>query len=187
MLFVKILAFALCFAVPLGILCGLAAKQARIGHISRFPDHNYRLRSVILKVAAIIALAIGISIHRGTFSFIALGLVAMVIIPTGIIGYLTYAFLMRSPTERARVAGGPITTKAATNGELSGLELAQWFRRNPLAAKVVFWGICALGLALFIHMLIDIASKGKWVAAAAICIVIGVRAWTMAKDKKTGD
>lgn len=184
MLFIKLLAFVLCFAIPLGILCGLAVKQAQIGRISRFSSHAVSFRSMFFKIVLVVVVMTALAIHRGTFSFITLGLIAMVALPTILVGYLTYTLAMRAKVHSNAVIGSPVTGQNTTKSKQAGATIAEWVSKNTMAAKVIFWGIFALAIALFVHMLFDITSKGKWITACVIFLAVGLRVLSISKTAK---
>lgn len=188
MFFIKLMAFVLIFAVPLGILCGLAAKQAELGRISRFPDHKIPFPNIILHTVTVVGIVIAISIHQGTFSFVVVGLIAIIIIPTGLIGFLTYTLLMRAkhPHHNA-LDRAPVKVQGKTKGEQAGVKLAEWVQGHQLAARLIFWGIFAAAILLFIHTIRDITSHGKWLSAAIMFTGIGLRVWSATRTKQPGN
>lgn len=186
MIFIKLFAFAFLFAVPIGILCGLAAKQARRGRILANPEHPIPFRPMLLQIGIIICICVGFAIYKGTFSFVALGLVVVLLFATGLIGYVTYLLLMRAKPIHSYGSGNAPARTDESNAQQTGLKIAAWIHRNPTAGKLIFWAICAVGAVLFVQMILDILSSKKWGSAALIFAVMGWTAWSIAKDRKTG-
>src|SRR5690349_10954033 len=97
MFFMKLAAFVMIFALPLGIVIGLAARQAKLGNMTRFPNHySNSLRNFGIKIAiGLIATAIISYKHGSRFDPVSAGLLAMLITFTGLIGFLAYYLLVR--------------------------------------------------------------------------------------------
>lgn len=139
---------------------------------------------MLFKITLVIGVTTALAIYRGTFSFITLGLIAMVVLPTVLIGYLTYSLAWRAKVHSNAMSGSPVTVPNSTKGEQAGARIAEWASKNPMAAKVIFWGIFGLAIALFVLMLFDITSNGKWVTACVIFLVVGLRVWSISKTAK---
>lgn len=96
MFFIKLAAFVLIFAIPLGVVIGFAAKQFKLGRVSRFPNHSISLRKTAFQLMLALSVPTIISFQQDSaFDPIIVGLFAMLIVFTGLIGYLTYNLLMR--------------------------------------------------------------------------------------------
>ena len=172
MIIVKLAAAIFIFALPIGVLCGFAARQVKLGSVSRFPNHEFPLRIVILQITAVVGVAVIWSFHRGTFSLIVVGLVAGLIIQTGIIAYVTYNLLMRRKAV-APATAQPAVANRISKAEEAGFNFAEWVHDHPNTTKAAFWMVVAIAQGLLVLTTLDVANRGSWFRAALLFFVVG--------------
>lgn len=189
MIFLKLIIAVLIFALPLGVLCGFAARQANLGRVSRFPEYKFPGRKIILQIAAVVCIAVAVAFHRGTFNIVVMGLIAMLIVETALIACGTYFALLRFGRSQSKFADqvAVITETSPSKSEKAGIKLAAWIHDHPVAARALVWSIVAAIMVMFVNMLLDIASKGSWVKAAITFTVVGLGAWRATKKAKASN